>query len=146
MPHKDSCLPVDKSLPCPRMNANPHTRRFFVSDLSGEEAKPHPNEVHHALHVLRLKSGDEVELFDGAGTVSARETDGNVTVAFTARRAESQNADDYLVARVRAVRDASAAIWLVTEDYGLRHRAHHACDAFITPLHFHAFARGTARA
>jgi len=70
MPHKDSCLPVDKSLPCPRMNANPHTRRFFVSDLSGDEAKPHPNEVHHALHVLRLKSGDEVELFDGAGTVA----------------------------------------------------------------------------
>ena len=52
------------------MNANPHTRRFFVSDLSGDEVQPHPSEVHHALHVLRLKGGDEVELFDGAGVVA----------------------------------------------------------------------------
>jgi len=52
------------------MDANPHTRRFFVSDLSGDEVQPHPSEAHHALHVLRLKIGDEVELFDGAGTVA----------------------------------------------------------------------------
>jgi len=52
------------------MNTNPHTRRFFVSDLSSDEVQPHPSEVHHALHVLRLKGGDEVELFDGAGVVA----------------------------------------------------------------------------
>jgi len=67
---KDSCLPGDKSLLCPRMDANSHTRRFFVSDLSGDEVQPSPGEVHHALHVLRLKDGDEVELFDGAGVVA----------------------------------------------------------------------------
>ena len=52
------------------MNAHPHTRRFFVSDLSSDEVRPHRGEIHHALHVLRLKDGDKVELFDGSGTVA----------------------------------------------------------------------------
>ena len=52
------------------MNAHPHTRRFFVSDLSSDEVRPHPDEIHHALHVLRLKDGDKVELFDGSGVVA----------------------------------------------------------------------------
>ena len=70
IPRKDSCLPDAKPLLCGRMNAEAHSRRFFVSDLSGDEVQPHPGEVHHALHVLRLKGGDEVELFDGAGVVA----------------------------------------------------------------------------
>ena len=90
MPRKDSCLPVAKPLLCRRMNANPHTRRFFVSDLSGDEVQPHPGEVHHALHVLRLKGGDEVELFDGTGTVAtgviAHVDRRNVVMHVTARR------------------------------------------------------------
>ncbi len=52
------------------MKTQAHTRRFFVSDLSSPEVQPDPGEVHHALHVLRLKDGDQVELFDGAGRVA----------------------------------------------------------------------------
>ncbi|MCP4375237.1 MAG: 16S rRNA (uracil(1498)-N(3))-methyltransferase [bacterium] len=52
------------------MSTNSHTRRFFVSDLSSDEVHVHPSEVHHALHVVRLKDGDEVELFDGSGHVA----------------------------------------------------------------------------
>jgi len=53
------------------MKAPTHTRRFFVPDLSGEEVSPQPGEIHHALHVLRLRDGDEIELFDGRGNVAA---------------------------------------------------------------------------
>jgi 16S rRNA (uracil1498-N3)-methyltransferase len=52
------------------MNAHPSNRRFFVSDLSSDEIRPDPGEAHHAMHVLRLQDGQEVELFDGAGTVA----------------------------------------------------------------------------
>jgi 16S rRNA (uracil1498-N3)-methyltransferase len=72
------------------MNVNPHSRRFFVSDLSGDEVHPHPSEAHHALHVLRLKGGDEVELFDGAGVVAAgvigHVDRRNVVIRVTSRR------------------------------------------------------------
>ena len=45
--------------------------RLFAPDLAsgaipGELPLP-AGEVHHALHVLRLREGDEVEVFDGAG-------------------------------------------------------------------------------
>jgi len=44
--------------------------RFFVPDLSAD-APAHvdlpPAEAHHALHVLRLRAGAAVELFDGRG-------------------------------------------------------------------------------
>ena len=45
------------------------TRRFFLARLpaAGETASLPPAEAHHALHVLRLKSGAPVELFDGQG-------------------------------------------------------------------------------
>jgi 16S rRNA (uracil1498-N3)-methyltransferase len=45
-------------------------RRFFVANLpprEGESAALPPGEAHHAIHVLRLKAGAEVELFDGRG-------------------------------------------------------------------------------
>jgi 16S rRNA (uracil1498-N3)-methyltransferase len=44
--------------------------RFFVPDLSAEapaRAELPPAEAHHALHVLRLRAGAAVELFDGRG-------------------------------------------------------------------------------
>jgi 16S rRNA (uracil1498-N3)-methyltransferase len=72
------------------MSTNSHTRRFFVSDLSSDEVQVHRSEVHHALHVLRLKEGDEVELFDGSGHVAAGvigDVDRrNVVVRVTARQ------------------------------------------------------------
>jgi len=52
------------------MKPQTHPRRFFAADLSGDEIRPDPGEVHHALHVLRLKDGDEAELFDGAGRIA----------------------------------------------------------------------------
>ena len=52
------------------MKAQTHTRRFFVADISGDVVQPDPGEIHHALHVLRLQDGDQVELFDGAGCVA----------------------------------------------------------------------------
>lgn len=41
--------------------------RFFCSDLSSSAACLDPFEFHHLAHVLRLKPGQSVELFDGAG-------------------------------------------------------------------------------
>jgi 16S rRNA (uracil1498-N3)-methyltransferase len=44
--------------------------RFFVPDLPAEapaRAELPPAEAHHALHVLRLRAGAAVELFDGRG-------------------------------------------------------------------------------
>ena len=44
--------------------------RFFVPDLAAEapaRAELPPAEAHHALHVLRLRAGAAVELFDGRG-------------------------------------------------------------------------------
>jgi 16S rRNA (uracil1498-N3)-methyltransferase len=41
--------------------------RFFAEDLSCEIVHLSPGEAHHAMHVLRLPAGAEVELFDGQG-------------------------------------------------------------------------------
>ena len=47
------------------------TRRFFIApnDIRGHCARLGPEESHHLRDVLRLKPADEVELFDGAGSV-----------------------------------------------------------------------------
>lgn len=52
------------------MDARAPTRRFHAPDLGGSDARLSDTEAHHAIHVLRLKSGDEVELFDGRGTLA----------------------------------------------------------------------------
>ncbi len=44
--------------------------RFFCPDLSGDFATLEHAEAHHALHVMRVKPGHTVTLFDGAGTVA----------------------------------------------------------------------------
>jgi 16S rRNA (uracil1498-N3)-methyltransferase len=41
--------------------------RFYCPTLAGPMARLDETESHHALHVLRLKVGDDVELFDGLG-------------------------------------------------------------------------------
>jgi 16S rRNA (uracil1498-N3)-methyltransferase len=46
------------------------TARLFAPDLSGDRVELTAGEAHHALHVLRLKTGAAVELFDGSGTVA----------------------------------------------------------------------------
>ncbi len=73
--------------------------RFFTSDLSTATATLSGPEAHHALHVLRLKVGDDIRLFDGAGTTvtgvveSAGRRDVEVTIktrSFAERRAEGR--------------------------------------------------------
>jgi 16S rRNA (uracil1498-N3)-methyltransferase len=47
-----------------------NSRRFFVDGLPAEAGAIvplSPGEAHHAVHVLRLRAGAEVELFDGRG-------------------------------------------------------------------------------
>jgi 16S rRNA (uracil1498-N3)-methyltransferase len=45
-------------------------RRFFVSvsDIDGSSATLTGSEAHHLQHVLRLKPGSQITLFDGTGT------------------------------------------------------------------------------
>ena len=47
----------------------PMTRRYYVRDLipSGGEIALPTQEAHHALRVMRVQVGDEIELFDGEG-------------------------------------------------------------------------------
>ncbi len=55
-----------------------HLHRFFLdqSPASGaHEAALTEQEAHHALHVVRLRAGDAIEVYDGAG----REWDATVT-------------------------------------------------------------------
>ncbi len=44
--------------------------RFFCDDLTPDKPCLSGTEAHHAIHVLRLKCGQSIELFDGAGTVT----------------------------------------------------------------------------
>lgn len=48
----------------------PRNHRFFVVDLSPEAVRLPPDEAHHALNVLRLGKGAEVDLFDGRGAAA----------------------------------------------------------------------------
>ena len=48
-------------------------RRFYVAELDGSTVRLSGPEHHHLTHVLRLREGDEVALFDGKGrSVSGR--------------------------------------------------------------------------
>ena len=53
-----------------KVNEHRATHRFFTPSLGGDAVELPASEAHHALHVLRLRAGDEVELFDGAGGVA----------------------------------------------------------------------------
>jgi len=44
--------------------------RFYCNPISEPETELAGTEAHHLTSVLRLKAGDKVELFDGAGTVA----------------------------------------------------------------------------
>jgi len=45
--------------------------RFHIqpTDSSSERIQLDDNEAHHAIHVLRVRSGDQIELFDGQGNL-----------------------------------------------------------------------------
>jgi 16S rRNA (uracil1498-N3)-methyltransferase len=42
--------------------------RFFCSNINAPSVVLTDAEAHHAIHVMRLKKGDGLQLFDGAGT------------------------------------------------------------------------------
>ena len=44
--------------------------RFYCADLTGSNASLDSAEAHHALHVMRVKIGQQVTLFDGVGTTA----------------------------------------------------------------------------
>lgn len=45
--------------------------RFFCPDLSSSTVQLDPSESHHLAHVLRIKTGETVELFDGRGHLAS---------------------------------------------------------------------------
>jgi 16S rRNA (uracil1498-N3)-methyltransferase len=47
-----------------------HLNRFYCEVLKGQAAELTGGEAHHLSNVCRLKTGDKVELFDGAGTLA----------------------------------------------------------------------------
>lgn len=55
----------------PNKTMNRSLRRFFIdpADIKESTALLTGPEVHHLKHVLRLKSGDRIELFDGTGKI-----------------------------------------------------------------------------
>ena len=65
-------------------------RRVFHVELDGENATLSPEESHHLVRVLRVKTGEPVELFDGVGHTregSIGETrSGEVQVVFTGEK------------------------------------------------------------
>lgn len=80
-------------------------------------------------------------VFDGQGALSAREENNGVTVVFSKGLRESQNADDYLVTRLARARAEGVAVWLVSDDGGLRARAEASCTAFVACADWARFLR-----
>jgi 16S rRNA (uracil1498-N3)-methyltransferase len=48
-------------------------KRFYVSGIQSGDFSLPPAEAHHASQVVRIRTGDEVELFDGCGTSALAE-------------------------------------------------------------------------
>jgi len=93
--------------------------RFFVPDLAADapaRVELPPAEAHHALHVLRLRTGAAVELFDGRGRraegriadVARRRVNVQIEQVWTERRPGGP-----LVHLAFAVPKGSRADWLV---------------------------------
>jgi 16S rRNA (uracil1498-N3)-methyltransferase len=45
--------------------------RFYCPDLASGRTRLDPSESHHLIHVLRLKEGAQIEVFDGLGNVAS---------------------------------------------------------------------------
>jgi 16S rRNA (uracil1498-N3)-methyltransferase len=68
-------------------------KRLLVPSASEGALTLEPARAHHLVHVLRVQAGDELEVFDGAGStfearVTALQPDGGVTLALSNRRAQ----------------------------------------------------------
>ncbi|MBL8818833.1 MAG: 16S rRNA (uracil(1498)-N(3))-methyltransferase [Planctomyces sp.] len=66
--------------------------RVYCEDLSGSHAEIEEAEAHHLLHVLRIKSGEQIQLFDGAGNSATAQitelTRRSLTAEIVARQSE----------------------------------------------------------
>lgn len=66
------------------------SHRAFCESLLSDEVVIDESEAHHLLHVLRLKPGDSLSLFDGSGTeveaIIARSTRREVFCSITSRK------------------------------------------------------------
>jgi 16S rRNA (uracil1498-N3)-methyltransferase len=60
--------------------------RFYCEILKGQTAELVGGEAHHLHNVCRLKNGDEVELFDGAGTLATAIIEKTVSKLTSAKR------------------------------------------------------------
>jgi hypothetical protein len=99
-------------------------------------------EVFSGLCRARARSFAHLEVvFDGQGALSAREERDGLTVVFSNGLRESQNADEYLLARLNKARAEGVPVWLVTDDRGLRAQAEPCCDAFVGCADWHRFLR-----
>ena len=81
-------------------------------------------------------------VFDGVGLLAQRETADTVAVVFSGQPADSQNADDCIVRQATAWHADGQPTWVVTDDYGLRHRLEATASAFIGVQDFARFLRG----
>jgi 16S rRNA (uracil1498-N3)-methyltransferase len=92
---------------------HPHARHLVMSNLwlhivaipsVGEHAAIARDEARHAFGARRLNAGDQVTLFDGAGTIAdavlcdERGRDGSVLVEITARREEPRPSPETTIA------------------------------------------------
>jgi 16S rRNA (uracil1498-N3)-methyltransferase len=115
------------------MKASREIRRFFGQSLNGETVELSADEAHHAIDVLRLKDGAEVNLFDGAGGSA----DGTLHLhgrkqaeVHILRRREVKNRPDPLVELAFAVPKGKRLDWLVEKATELG-------AARLTPVRFH---------
>jgi len=106
-----------------------------VPDLAAmerTEGLPRSREAFCQLCRTRARLFAHLEIvFDGQGALSAREETNGLTVVFSKGLRESQNADDYLVARTARACADGVPVWLVTDDGGLRAQAEPACAVFV---------------
>ncbi|MCK4625374.1 MAG: 16S rRNA (uracil(1498)-N(3))-methyltransferase [Phycisphaerae bacterium] len=117
-----------------------HLRRFFVQSLDGEAVELSADEAHHAIDVLRLKDGAEVNLFDGAGSIA----DGTLCLhgrkqadVHILRQREAKNRPEPLVELAFAVPKGKRLDWLLEKATELE-------AARLTPIIFHRSVATTA--
>lgn len=113
-----------------------------LAALEQQEGLARGREALCQLCRARARSFAHLEVvFDGQGALSAREACQGVTVVFSRGLHDSQNADEYLLARLPRCHDDGQPVWLVTDDGGLRHRAEPCCQAFIAVTDWVRFLR-----
>ncbi len=115
-------------------------RRFFVESLVGETVELSADEAHHAIDVLRLKDGAEVNLFDGAGGSA----DGTLRLhgrkqadVHILRQQEAKNRPEPLVDLAFAIPKGKRLDWLLEKATELG-------AARLTPIIFHRSVATTA--